>query len=217
MKEYYWTITIIFLSMIATEIAWTQEVKIESHRDKKEKVIVIAKSREHRSSSSTPKVVAKWEVKGAGTSERLAREDALQVTADALDRFLAEKMPWIEWRPDDDYIRKHLANEPVERLPEQDREIMLGNEKVAVMYVKQPVTISQQNIQDFIERDKDLRSKNRLVWATKSLGIVLFGVFLFYGYLRVEEWTKGYLTKVLVVTGLVVLSLAVMGVFIIEW
>ena len=56
------------------------------------------------------------------------------------------------------------------------------------------MAITQDDYRDILQRDSQYRMDQRLLWAGAGLAglVVLFGAIA--GYIRLDEWSKGYYT-----------------------
>jgi hypothetical protein len=140
--------------------------------------------------SSTHEV---WHVvkDGWGKTGEDARRDAL---TKAYDQFLNEvrgMSPPVEWRPTADYLETRLGNrlrwtdEPADTFPDP-----VGR----MEHVKLTVDITDQDRQEIRRLDQEVRREGRLLFLAKILAGVLVFLAAVAGYIRLDEWSKGYYT-----------------------
>lgn len=144
-----------------------------------------------------PHVRAKWEVLGLGRTEEKAREDALEKAALVVADYLQQQPTHFDWTPTRDYIARHLVSGEPHHLPEKDRKLKFGAEEATVLFVAVPITITDRDYARFVQEDLNLRSQGRLLLLAKGAAFVLAGLVLLLGYLKLEERTRGYLSRYL--------------------
>jgi hypothetical protein len=147
------------------------------------------------------KPLIKEEFKGYGVTVTLAQNDAVREAC----RWLEEN-GGLGWSPDPQYLRDHNMIRFVGE-PEEKEIDAAGKVKV----VKAELEISTQQARDIQKQAQHERMKSR---QGLSL-LVVIGVVCFLavvgGYLRLEEATKGYYTRLLRVAAVVVLLVIIAG------
>jgi hypothetical protein len=146
------------------------------------------------SSSSAPTVVLvkppsdsspHWTVTGDGYADD-ARSKALARAQEEVLLYLQDHHPKVEWVPDQDYIDQHLVKGR-RNIPSN-----LDGEKVE--HRELDVAITPEDWRDILQHDSQYRMDQRLLWVGAGLAglVVLFGAVA--GYIRLDEWSKGYYT-----------------------
>lgn len=126
------------------------------------------------------------------TTEAEAEEDALRVAADRIEQKLRELSPPIRYRPSlvvvkNEYIRRDSR---AVRAPSPEEAALLKETGYSAerVYVEYDIELTAEQV-------RELRSQDRVIDGLRVLGGVL-GVAVFgFLFLRLDEWTKGYLTS----------------------
>jgi hypothetical protein len=135
---------------------------------------------------STSDSLPRWTVHADGNPD-YARETALERAQQKVIVYLQQRHPRIEWVPDQEYIDQHLVKDRRNR-PSPDIE----GEKVE--HRELDVAITPEDDRDILQQDSQYRMDQRLLWVGAGLAglVVLFGAIA--GYIRLDEWSKGYYT-----------------------
>jgi hypothetical protein len=130
-----------------------------------------------------------------------ARESALRTAQDRLRDWLSLQSPPIRTVPTIETIlrEKMILHE----FPPQEEQILDQQDRVYKMTMEIELQPSQV---------RDLRQRDRLTAALGALGVLLALLGVVVLFFRLDEWTKGYLTRWLMVGG-VMLSAAILAVW----
>jgi hypothetical protein len=119
-----------------------------------------------------------------------ARADALRKAKKILDEYFQELDPQLEWRPSFGDIKKLLfKGEPKE---ESDKTEMVDGKVVRCW--SWTLAIEPQDWHYFLYQDRLVRAGGRMLLLARFLAglVALFAVIA--GYIRADDWTKGYYT-----------------------
>jgi hypothetical protein len=132
-----------------------------------------------------------WTVTGHGETVDDAKEDACAKAWDQINSYLREQNPPIEWTPSRDFVRKHLARNWGAEVPIEIDE--LGT----VIQIPLHLELTPADRQLIARHEHDYRVEQRHEGLAKILvGLVaLFAAIA--GYVRLDEWSKGYYTGIL--------------------
>jgi hypothetical protein len=146
-----------------------------------------------------------------------AEKEALIKLQGAFKVYLGDHNPPVEWTPDLDYINKHLVTK------REKARIKIGDPVGVMKEVTLQAELTPQTWVDVQQRDEQYRQdqavvahramiEGRLWLALKVLGGILALCLAVAGYIRLDEWTKGYSNALLRVaaTGLVVVVVIVL-------
>jgi hypothetical protein len=150
--------------------------------------------------SSAPSPVVKsygtaqtpWKIskEGWGKTSEDARRDALTKAYGQFLEDLRSQTPPLEWRPPPDYLEKHLR----QRL-QWDEDTRTLDEPVGRMkHATLTVSLTDQDRQEIRQLDQQVRREDRLLFLAKILAGVLVFLAAVAGYIRLDEWSKGYYT-----------------------
>jgi hypothetical protein len=137
------------------------------------------------------------QVKGYGQTVADAKEDAF---AKALKR-VTESLknhnpPLVAWQPDQPYVRTHLIEGPPEGEQGEDVKLNVGVVKEWIVTLREP---SKTVWSDMVARNQIQQREEWSIERQTLAGYVLAaltGVLaLIWGYLRLDEWTGGTITR----------------------
>lgn len=128
-----------------------------------------------------------WEIDGFGQTQRDAEEEALVKARQELNNFLAEQEVPLEWRPSLNYVRQ-LKKGTFEMEPKNFEG--MGE----LQHVKVRVEVNARDYEQMQSEDRRLRAEERMVVLLHWLAGLVVVQFAVWGYLRLEEATKGYYT-----------------------
>jgi hypothetical protein len=136
-----------------------------------------------------------------------AVDDALNVAIDKFTfEYLEKKLPGTAWRPNTDFARKYMLKSKREEVKKLESDPNAPDQYVAHIDVE--LTADGQK-----EMEKEAREM-LIHLRMLVLGRILGGLVLVLGgvaaFIRVDEWTKGYLTVPL---RLLMIALATAGIF----
>ncbi|MBA4190853.1 MAG: hypothetical protein C0467_22935 [Planctomycetaceae bacterium] len=145
-------------------------------------------------------------------AESDADEDALTVAADAIQQKLAELDPPVAYRPTTTEVRNEFVRRDTRtvRPPDAGERAELEQYKIDPnrLYVEYDVEVSGDQV-------RDLRTRDRVVDATRLVGVLTAVALVGFLFLRLDEWTGGYLTRWLAIGALVLASGAAIGLLLI--
>lgn len=126
-------------------------------------------------------------------SEALAVEDALEQAAIRIEQKLKELDPPVEYRPSagtvrNDYLRRDIK--PVIRDPNERERAALADSRLGtdLKYAEVTVEVTADQV-------RELRTRGRVGVALRLLGVVAGVSLAGFLFLRLDEWSKGYLTS----------------------
>lgn len=134
-----------------------------------------------------------WTITKEGWGKTLddARQDAMTKAYGQFLEDLRNLNPPVEWRPTADYLETQLRNRPqwgeegTQTLPEP-----VGR----MRHVTLTMEITDQDRQEIRRLDQEVRREGRLFFLAKILAGVLVFLTAVAGYIRLDEWSKGYYT-----------------------
>jgi hypothetical protein len=129
-------------------------------------------------------------VEGWGEDEEQSWDHASEKVKARVDRYLRREVPGLEWYPSADYIRKHLVKESPER--RQNRDENLDGRYLKCWAWK--AEVSPRDWRDILHHDRELRAEGRMLVLGKILAGLVALLAVVAGYIRLDEWTKGYYT-----------------------
>jgi hypothetical protein len=142
------------------------------------------------------------EFTGYGTTEFLAKKSALESACAWL-----EKQSGLGWAPDTDYLVNHKMVHFGEAKDKHFDDPMLKDMKVVTMQLE----ISAEQSRDIHKQAQQQRMKERQKLSLLVLLGVVGLVGVVGGYLRLDEATKGYLTRRLRIAAIAILLVIVAG------
>jgi hypothetical protein len=143
-------------------------------------------------------------IKGWGSNQADAVEYALLRAQDWVSQFLRQRRPWITWKPSSSYIRKNLVKGEARRLPEFDQALAPGPEGKAECWGvtvaitpntnREMLRLEREDRAEHLRKERLERSGERMAVLAKLLMALVALLAALAGYLRLEDWTKGYYT-----------------------
>jgi hypothetical protein len=144
-------------------------------------------------------------VKGWGQKRPDAEEHALSKAQEWVGEFLSEKNPGITWTPPMSFIRKNLVKGDAQHLRDDDQETVPGRAEGHTECWAFTVAITRDTYQAMLRMEREhhlqvLRAEREIRMGERMgiLGKLLMAVVALLaavaGYLRLEDWTKGYYT-----------------------
>lgn len=125
------------------------------------------------------------------TSSAVARDDALRAAARELSYYLKSRYPDFRYVPTPQFLLDQRMVDAGE-----DETQVINNAPEAPVMVRHKVTIElrEGHLESLLEEDRHERSVERLWWAGRGLGGLIIALLALVGYVRLDDWTKGYLT-----------------------
>jgi hypothetical protein len=147
-----------------------------------------------------------WNVDGGGIDVRSARRDALKQARGYVLVYLQSLYGEFNWHPNDEYLLQTGIATPIG----EPQEVMLpvsGKSFKVSMHV-QVLPSHLPDVQHHIREDR-MAERHRL--TALGLAAVVVALLVLMGFLRLDEWTKGYFTTPLAVLALLLAGLAGVG------
>lgn len=147
-----------------------------------------------------------------GQSRKDAEEKAARDVAAKTGEFLRERNPRAVWSPSADYVREHLTWSEPERKQDQDQLVPVGEEKVKAECWSWKVAVTEAGYEEMLREDaqvhsrlarqeREVRAEERMLLLVKVLAVIVAGLLAVIGYIRLDEWTKGYYSRWLALAG----------------
>jgi hypothetical protein len=159
-----------------------------------------------------PKVKKTWQVLGFGLDQTAAVENGVKKATELVRDYLRTQEPPFEWKPSLEYVKNHLVKDNPERLAQHDYTVQEKGKDVTWQCWGLTVEITYADF-EAMRRDNDqlVRSQKaaerqalrqqkqgeRLSLLAKITALLLVGFLLTLGYLRLEDKTKGYCSRLL--------------------
>ncbi len=174
-----------------------------------------AKARPHTPELTQPAApkepLWKAEAVGQGTSPKVARQEAIISAAEKLGAHLRARFPDFKYVPTLDFLVNH-------KMVDEGRDERLTIEDPAAPQdmTRHTLTVElrQDTLDDLLTADRHERGQERLWEAGHILAGLVVMLIALVGYVRLDDWTKGYFSLPL---KLGALSLAVAGPVVCWW
>ncbi len=155
-----------------------------------------------------------WKTEVTGdfeTTPEVARKDALLKAAGQVAGYMQDRFPGFRYQPTPKFLTDHRMVD--EAAPES--EIIDSLPDKPTMH-KQKVTVELRDyhLAQLLQEDRRERSVDRLWQGGRVLGGIVVALLALIGYVRLDDWTKGYFSLALKFTAL---TLAVAGVILLWW
>lgn len=138
-----------------------------------------------------PSVIWTKDVRGEPRpSTQSARQNALEAAALALGSYLKERYPGFEWTPTEDFIveQKIIVNEKQE-------EQHLTDKEAPIMFTQTlSLELRESQLKAAFQENHKLRVESRLWRTGRGLAGLLIILLAVIGYVRLDDWTKGYIS-----------------------
>lgn len=131
-----------------------------------------------------------WTVEGAWMSNKAdAVEDALVQAQLKVAGYLRAQNPPVEWTPSLSYIQTHLVK--TQPWKEETKDF----DQIGRMYrVQLEVEVTQPELTKMVQLGREFRIQQRMFLLAKVLVGLVVLLTAVSGYLRLDEYTKGYYT-----------------------
>jgi hypothetical protein len=175
--------TRVFLALAAISVLWvsTTGTQAQPRRQKAEKAI---------------HVPAGWprEVTGYGQTKDEARKDAVKQAAESVTAFLQRQDPPLDaWQPDEEYVRTHL----LEGEGREGDQLRVADGVVRATWIQPLKRTPDWNA--MVQLNQSAQRHHLAVERQTTAGIGLAALTALlatgWGYLRVDEWTRGRFSK----------------------
>jgi hypothetical protein len=160
-------------------------------------------------------------VAGWGRTQEEAEQDAVHRATEFLAKFLHQLKPPLALTPTEAYVRQHLLRGPAERQEDLDQDIKddKSGEVIHVQCWSLTLAVSPQAYAELVRLDQqtqlDRQRAARMLLLAKVLAGVLALLVAVIGYIRIEEWTKGFYTGRVRLVVACLLAAVVLGLLII--
>jgi hypothetical protein len=141
------------------------------------------------SSRTTETGEASWSVLGRGETSKDAFQDALEEAQARVYAYLRQQQPPVEWMPSREYVREHLVKE---QRPEPPKNF--GAPVGILRQVLLSVEVTPADYHVITRIDREYRMGQRLGWLARIVAGLVALLAAVAGYIRLEEWSKGYYT-----------------------
>jgi hypothetical protein len=145
--------------------------------------------------------LATWVEDGYGKTANDAEQVALGKARTEVVGYLREHYPALHWTPSPDFLSQHRMI----RLEGSAEEKTIQGEVVQVAHARAEIT--SQSLREIREFARVELKQQRQVLTAKGLGAVVALLVVFAAYLRLEDLTRGYYTRLLRLTALALLVL----------
>jgi hypothetical protein len=146
-------------------------------------------------------VLGSWDVVGQDPEQvEDARQDALGKARNKVISYLLNRQPPIHWQPPDDFIQKKLVKVEKEAVREEAEPI--GRYHEVTMHVE----VTVKDLDEILRLDQQDRRGKQMLWLGEILAGVVALLLAIAGYIRLDEWTRGYYTGWLRLAALLLLG-----------
>jgi hypothetical protein len=136
---------------------------------------------------------ASWTGHGVGITLESARQSALIDAYHQFLEYLKDQNPPIEWSPaSPDFVLQHLKTEWKEEKIREDDEIAKLRKLPTTYETTLAVAVLPKHREAILKLDQRYHSEQRMLWLGQVLGCVIALLAGIAGYVRLDEWTKGY-------------------------
>jgi hypothetical protein len=125
-----------------------------------------------------------------GENQGEAKAYAIKKALPLVEHYLRSQVPGLEWQPPRAYIERAFFQKKPERVESKDVEDGDGRMKCW----RWTVAIRRSTWQDILRRDAEQRVAHRMGFLGLILAAVLAFLAVVAGYIRLDDWTKGYYT-----------------------
>jgi hypothetical protein len=145
-------------------------------------------------------------------NEADADEDALAVARDVIEQRLAELDPPVYYRPSLTEVKNEFLRRDSRKVrpPDPEERLQLARHGFGpnLVYVEYEVQLLPEQV-------RSLRTRDRLIDALRVLGAVTAVALVGFLFLRLDEWTRGYLTRWLAVGALALAAGAAVALYLV--
>jgi hypothetical protein len=129
-----------------------------------------------------------WLVVGRGEESDDAYHDALEKAQQKVTQYLRAQSPPVQWMPTTEEIERLVKDQKEDEPPRDVKELGLNHQ------MKLQVAISPEDFKKILQFDGRERMEERLLFLLKALAAVVAVLAAIAGYVRLDEWSKGYYT-----------------------
>jgi hypothetical protein len=129
-----------------------------------------------------------WVVVGRGEESDDAYQDALEKAQKKVTEYLRARSPPVQWTPKTGEIGRLVKDQKEEEPPRDVKELGLNHQTTL------RVDISPEDFKKILQFDGRERMEERLLFLLKGLAAVVAVLAAIAGYIRLDEWSKGYYT-----------------------
>ena len=151
---------------------------------------------------------ASWSVKGIGATPEDAHQKALSKAQNEFLAYLHAQSPPVDWTPPAEFLRTHLKIHWGPETAEWNEEF--GRD---IYQVTLNVEVTPENREEILQQAHHYRVEQRQLWLAKVFAVVVVLLVGVAGYIRLDEWSKGYYTGLLRLGLLALIAAAGAGVW----
>lgn len=134
------------------------------------------------------------------SSPAAARQDALKAAARELSIQLKARIPGFRYTPTPRFLIEHrLVDEGVE-----EKQILDDPTAPVMVRNKLNIEVRESQMAELLDEDRRERSVDRLWKAGGGLAAIVLALVALVGYVRLDDWTKGYFSMILKLVALIV-------------
>jgi hypothetical protein len=128
------------------------------------------------------------------TSPGRATQDALLQAQEQIGDYLRQQDPPVRWVPTPEFIQKRLVKRSSEEEGKDVVDPELRDTVGTLWRVKLDVEVGPDDQREILRQDRALRGKDRMFLLGRILAGLVVALAAVAAYVRIDEWTKGYLT-----------------------
>src|SRR5262249_27856606 len=140
-----------------------------------------------------------WTVKGWGTNQQEAEEDAARHASKTLAAFLKAQQPPLTAAPPPAYVRKHLIRGPAQRKADEDQVVDQGPEHIPMECGTVTLAVTPQNYADLVRLQREFRQQRyrseRMLLLARITGAALALLAGVVGLVRLRDWAGNSLAR----------------------
>lgn len=189
---------------------WFHEVPaVEVHAGVVAPRVVIQKPTITKKTKRAPNTEAVYTFPITGTSDtpEKAKKDAIDLAA----AYIASSLELKQSRPDPRSLEKLIADE------REGSEGFLGESDAKEFGDGKQVQLTFEVPTDYIRQllriERGFRMEDRMGWLARGLAVIVAGLFAISGYVRLDEWSKGYCSGLLKAIAIFAVLASIVGVY----
>jgi hypothetical protein len=124
-------------------------------------------------------------------------------------KYLQKNLPELEWQPGKEYVSKHILKDPPKRRRSKEK----AAEETDLQCWEWALEIAPGDWNDILWKDREARIQQRMGLLGKILAGLVALLAVVAGYIRLDDWTKGYYTGWLRLAAGGILAVVVTGLF----
>jgi hypothetical protein len=151
-------------------------------------------------------------VDGSGLSDKDARQKALEEACTKWREFLRDQLPPVDWMPTPEDVQRILPQDWQEETALEKDDPLLG--PIKIFRVSLTVQVGARERDEIVKLDQHHRMEQRMLWLGKIFAGVLVLLVAVAGYIRLDEWSKGYYSGWLRLVAVGLIAAAGVGVWV---